>query len=213
MPIYGIDVSKYQKASKLNYPALKKAGYDFAIMRAGFGMYNAQKDAEFENHYAAAGRAGIYRGAYLYSYALSEDDAKREADCFLRWIKGKKLEYPVAFDFEDESQKKLTTAQRTDISLTFMNKVEAEGYYTMIYANANWFKNYLDAERLKHFDVWLACYTTEERRKELYKGSILGIWQRQSKLRLPEVYNGNLDENVAYKDYAKIIKSAGLNGY
>lgn len=212
MPISGIDVSRYQKAKRLDYNALKRAGYDFAIIRAGFGMYNSQKDVEFENHYSAAGKAGIYRGAYHYSYALSEADAKREADCFLRWIKGKKLEYPVAFDIEDASQKKLTSAQRTDIALTFMEKVEAEGYYTMIYANADWFKNYLEKERLKQFDVWLACYTSEKRRDELYQG-ILGIWQKQSTLKLPGVYGGNLDENVAYKDYARIIKNAGLNGF
>lgn len=211
MQIYGIDVSRYQKSKKLSYTALKKAGYDFAIIRAGFGMYNSQKDVEFESHYADAGKAGIYRGAYHYSYALSEADAKREADCFLKWIDGKKLEYPVAFDIEDESQKKLTDAQRTDIALTFLQKVEAEGYYTMIYSSANWFKSYLEQERLKHFDVWLACYTSEEQRDKLYQGNI-GIWQRQSTLRLSGVFKGNLDGDVAYKDYAKIIKRAGLNG-
>lgn len=210
MELRGIDVSKYQKAKKLDYAALKKAGYDFAIIRAGFGKYAAQKDVEFEEHYAAAGKAGISRGAYHYSYAASISDAKREADCFLKWIGNRKLEYPVAFDIEDSSQKKLTVAQRTDIALTFMEKVEAEGWYTMVYSSANWFKKYLDKEQLRHFDVWLACYTSEARRKELYQGT-LGIWQKTSSLRLPQVYSGRLDEDVAYQDYAKIMRRAGLN--
>lgn len=173
-------------------------------------MYDSQKDSEFENHYSAAGKAGVFRGAYIYSYATTQAEARREADCFLRWISGKKLEYPVAFDIEDKSQKKLTVDERTDIALSFLEKVEKEGYYTMIYASADWFRRKLDAERLKHFDVWLACYTDEKRRDELYSGNI-GIWQKQSSLVLPEVYSGKLDEDVAYKDYAKIIKKAGLN--
>lgn len=209
MEIKGIDLSKYQKPRKIDYAGLKNLGYNFAILRAGFGMYSSQKDAEFESHYQACKKAGIYCGAYHYSYAMSVSEAKREADCFLKWIDGKKLEYPVAFDIEDKSQKQLTTEKRTDVALAFLEKVEAEGYYTMIYASANWFKSYLDRERLKHFDTWLACYTTEARRNELYQGNI-GIWQKRSDLILP-AYAGNLDENVAYKDYAKIIKNAGLN--
>lgn len=212
MEIYGIDVSKYQKAKKVDYKALKNAGYGFAILRAGFGMYNSQKDAEFEEHYLAAGKAGICRGAYHYSYALSVSEAKREADCFLKWIGNKKLEYPVAFDIEDRSQKQLSVSARTEIALAFAEKVEAEGWYTMIYSSANWFKRFLDRQRLKHFDVWLACYTTEERRRELYDGRP-GIWQKSSELRLNRVYSGRLDENIAYKDYAQIIKKAGLNNF
>lgn len=81
----------------------------------------------------------------------------------------------------------------------------------MLYCNADWAKNYLDMDRLKDFDVWLACYTSESRRKELYKREILGMWQHTPSLFLPTVHVGFLDANVAYKDYAAIIKRAGLN--
>ena len=209
MEIRGIDLSKYQKPKNIDYASLKASGTEFAILRAGYGMYASQKDASFDEHYKNCKNAGINCGAYIYSYAMSVSEAVREADCFLKWIDGKKLEYPVAFDIEDKSQKQLTTARRTDIALAFMEKVESAGYYTMVYASADWFKNYLDRERLKHFDTWLACYTTEARRDELYKGNI-GIWQKSSSLVLPG-YSGRLDENVAYKDYAGIIKRAGLN--
>ena len=210
LEIKGVDLSKHQKSRNIDYAALKKAGYDFAILRAGFGMYRSQRDAEFENHYQACKNAGVYCGAYIYSYAMSESEAKREADCFLKCIDGKKLEYPVAFDIEDKSQKQLSTAKRTDIALAFLEKVESEGYYTMLYCSADWAKNRLDMDRLKQFDVWLACYTTEERRKQLYTRDILGIWQKRSDLLVP-AYSGNLDEDVAYKDYAAIIRRAGLN--
>lgn len=219
--IKGIDISKYQAHSdgrtKVDFKKLKSLGYDFVMLRAGYGMYDSQKDKAFESHYAAAKAAGLHVGAYHYTYATTVAEAKREAQCFLYWIKGKKLDYPVAFDIEDKSLKKLTTRQRTDIALAFMQQVEAAGYYTMLYACADWCKNKLDMDRLKHFDVWLACYTTEARRKELYKREILGIWQYTSSLKLKGVYPsgsilpGRLDADIAYKDYAAIIKKAGLN--
>ena len=224
MEIRGIDVSKYQAHSdgrtKVDFRQLKAQGYDFVMLRAGYGMYLHQKDVAFESHYAAAKAAGLYVGAYHYTYATTTAEAEKEADCFLTWIKGKRLNYPAALDVEDKSLKKLTTRQRTDVALAFMQKVEAAGYYTMLYCNADWAKNYLDMDRLKHFDVWLACYTSEERRKKLYTREILGIWQHTSSLKLRGVYPmgtlgnilpGKLDADVAYKDYAKIIKNAGLN--
>ena len=219
MQIKGIDVSKYQAyssgnnkgKSKINFKALKQAGYDFVIARAGYGKVKSQKDIAFDSHYEGAKAAGLYVGAYHYTYATTTAEAKQEAACFLEWIKGKQLDYPVAFDIEDSSLKKLTTQQRTDICLTWLKTVEAAGYYTMIYCNADWAKNYLDMKRLKHYDVWLACYTTEERRKQLYTGDILGIWQHTSSLQLPQVYSSKLDADIAYKDYAAIIKKAGLN--
>ena len=219
--IKGIDVSKHQAHSdgrtKVDFERLKALGYDFVMLRAGYGMYDSQKDKAFESHYAAAKAAGLHIGAYHYTYATTVAEAKREAQCFLYWISGKKLDYPVAFDIEDKSLKKLTTRQRTDIALAFMQEVEAAGYYTMLYCNADWAKNYLDMDRLKHFDVWLACYTSEARRNELYKREILGIWQHTSSLKLKGVYPkgslipSRLDADIAYKDYAAIIKKAGLN--
>lgn len=210
MAIRGIDLSHHQAAGRVNFSELKSLGFEFVILRAGYGKYSSQKDKAFESHYKAAKKAGLKVGAYHYSYAVNIADAIKEADCFLEWISDKKLDYPVAFDIEDTCQKKLTTKERTDISLAWMTKVEKAGYYTMLYSSANWLTKYLDMKALKHFDVWLACYTSEERRKELYSGNF-GIWQKSSSLSLPKVYSGRLDENIAYKDYAKIIKNAKLN--
>lgn len=211
MEIKGIDISKHQKVGKVNFKALKALGYEFVMLRAGYGKHLYQKDSAFESHYKAAKEAGLHIGAYHYSYAITVQEAKQEAACFLSWIKGKKLDYPVAFDIEDKCQKSLTTKQRTDIALAFMQTVEAAGYYTMLYCSADWAKNKLNMQRLKHFDVWLACYTSQGRRDKLYTHPILGMWQYTSSIVLPEVYYSRLDHNVAYKDYAKIIRRAGLN--
>lgn len=207
----GIDLSYHQKAGSINFKKLKSRGYEFVILRAGYGKYLSQKDKAFESHYRAAKDAGLKVGAYHYSYATSVADAKKEAKCFLEWISDKKLEYPVAFDIEDACQKKLTTEQRTDIALEFMQTVEDAGYYTMLYSSANWLGKKLDMERLKHFDVWCAAYVGQEKNIEKYYKGKYGIWQHTSDKYVLTAYKGRLDENYAYKNYAKIIKNAKLN--
>ncbi len=211
MTIKGIDVSRHQKAGKVNFEELKKLGYEFVIIRAGYGKALSQKDSAFESHYAAAKAAGLHVGAYHYSYAVNISEAEQEADCFLKWIEDKELDYPVAFDMEDECQKSLTNAQRTDIALTFMQRVEDAGYYTMLYSSANWLGSKLDMKRLSHFDVWCAAYVgSQENIKKYYDGPY-GMWQYSSSIVLPDVYDSRLDHNYAYKNYAEIIKNAGLN--
>ena len=211
MTIKGIDVSRHQKAGKVNFEELKKLGYEFVIIRAGYGKALSQKDSAFESHYAAAKAAGLHVGAYHYSYAVNIAEAKQEADCFLEWIKDKELDYPVAFDMEDECQKSLTNAQRTDIALAFMEKVKAAGYYVMIYSSASWLGSKLDMDRLEDYDVWCAAYVDSEANIKKYYDGEYGIWQYSSSIVLPTVYSSRLDQDIAYKDYAKIIREAGLN--
>lgn len=210
--IKGIDVSKWQAhtngKTKVNFAKLKSLEYEFVILRASIGK---SKDKAFDSHYAAAKAAGLHIGAYHYLNAKTVEEALAEADFFLKTIKGKQLDYPVCLDIESDNQKRLGKAKCTEIALAFMQRVESAGYYTMLYSYADFIRKYLDMERLHHFDVWLACYTSEERRKELYKHDILGIWQYSSSVILPGVYPGRLDNNIAYKDYAKIITSKKLN--
>lgn len=211
MAVKGIDVSRHQKAGEVNFKNLKDLGYEFVIVRAGYGSYESQKDSAFESHYLAALDAGLKVGAYHYSYAVSEDDAKKEADCFLKWIEDKTLEYTVAYDMEDETQKSLSNAQRTDIALAFMQKVEDAGYYTMLYSSAYWLGSKFELPRLEHFDKWVAAYVGEEKNIKKYYDGEYGIWQYSSSVILPDVYTSRLDQDIAYKDYAKTIRNAGLN--
>lgn len=210
--IKGIDVSKYQAhtggQTRVDFKQLKSLGYGFVILRASIGR---TKDISFDSHYAAAKAAGLHIGAYHYLKAETVEEALTEAEFFLKTIRRKQLDYPVSLDIENDVQKKLGRSKCTDVAIAFLQKVEAAGYYTMLYSGANFIKNYLDMERLRHFDVWLACYTSEERRNELYKHDILGIWQYSSSVVLPGIYPGRLDHNIAYRDYAGIIRRAGLN--
>ena len=109
--IKGIDVSSWQGI--VDYKKVKAGDIDFVIIRAGFGRETSQKDNCFEQNYSAAKAAGLDVGAYWYSYADSAEDAVREAKACMEVIKGKKFEYPIYFDLEEQSQFKERLSCRT----------------------------------------------------------------------------------------------------
>ena len=92
----GVDVSVYQ--GNIDWNKAKADGIEFAIMRAGYGKYVSQKDKYFDQNMKNAKAAGLPCGVYWFSYALTPEDAIKEADACYEVIKNYKLEYPVSFD-------------------------------------------------------------------------------------------------------------------
>ena len=202
-----IDVSTYQGV--IDWAKVKAAGIDGAMIRAGFGKNNI--DDKFKRNISECNRLGIPCGVYWFSYAYTEDMAKREAEYCLDAIAGYKLELPVCFDFEYDSvryagtqgvtvNKKLATA----LVHAFCKVVEEAGYYVMNYANLDYMRNYFD-DTVKRYDLWHAWYANAD------KPTVdCGIWQYSSKGKVDGI-SGNVDMNIAYKDFASIINRAGLN--
>lgn len=203
----GIDVSTWQ--GDIDWNKVKADGIEFAMIRSSFGKENPDKqtDNKFHQNIKNAKAAGIPVGVYHYSYALSAEDAKKEADFCLSVIKGYQLEYPVAFDIEDASQLNLGKKLITDIIMAFCERVQAAGYYVSLYTNLDWISNRIDMTRAKAFDIWLAQWSS----KPTYSGSF-GMWQYTSGGSVSGI-SGNVDMNIAYYDYPSIIKAAGLNGF
>lgn len=202
--IKGIDVSKYQ--GQIDWTAVRADGVEFAMVRAGYGMYAHQKDPYFDQNVQGAQAAGVQVGAYHYSYAQSVEDARREAELFLSWLAPYSLDYPVAFDIEDGSQEGLSSETLTQIVEAFCGAVEAAGYYTMVYANKYWLQHKLIYDRIKRWDIWLAHYAavTDYDREH-------GIWQCSSREQIAGI-SGNCDLDWSYRDYPALIREQGLNG-
>ena len=170
----GIDVSRHQE--NIDWSKVKAAGIEFAIIRIGYGMYENQKDEQFENNYKGATNNGIPVGVYLYSYARSVADAEREADCAIKWLNGRKLQLPVYFDIEDKSQKNLGKDTLDAMCRAFCNKIEKAGYWAGIYANKYWSNSLIDGPELgKRYTYWVAQYNDTC----TYKGPY-AIWQYTS---------------------------------
>jgi GH25 family lysozyme M1 (1,4-beta-N-acetylmuramidase) len=186
-----VDISEFQQG--IDFKKLKNNGITAAIIRAGYGRETSQKDSMFESHYRNAKNAGMKIGVYWYSYADSAEDAEKEARACLACIGGKAIDMPVYYDMEDNSQTHLSKSTLTAIAEHFCNTVKANGYKVGVYANLNWFNNYLDYDKLKKkYSIWLAQYNSVN---ELN----CDIWQNSSTGRVSG-YCGNIDTNVIFND-------------
>jgi GH25 family lysozyme M1 (1,4-beta-N-acetylmuramidase) len=203
--IKGIDVSRYQ--GNIDWQRVKNAGVQFAILRCGTGYSGGTKDSKFELNYTAAKKVGLPVGAYFYSYAKTVEDARNEAKLVLTWISGKQFEYPIVFDIEDKTQSTLSKATISNIIRAFAEKLESSGYFVTIYANKDWLEKRIDEDCKTRYDIWLAQWS----KKPTYKGNF-GMWQYTSSGKVDGI-SGNVDMDIAYKDYPTIIKKKNCNGY
>ena len=212
----GIDVSYCQ--NEVDWDAAKASGLvDFAILRAGYGRETSQVDTQFERNYAACKRLGIPCGAYWFSYAMSADEAKREAQVFLQTIKGKSFEYPVYMDLENEKQFALGKSACSAIVEAFLNTLEQAGYFAGLYCSTYYLDNYLSDSIKSRYTVWCAQYASKCTYQNPY-----GIWQYNvagnaeydiiGQKNIPGIV-GECDMDYCYTDYPSVIKAAGLNGF
>lgn len=213
--VFGIDISTYQGG--INLATAKAEGVKFALLRAGFTGYgngvSKSVDNQFENHYRNAKVNGLGVGAYWFSRATTYENGKAEAEyMYNNCLKGKQFEYPIAIDVEDSYyQAKAGKQAVTNAIKGFCEYLEAKGYYVCIYANSNWFKNYMDLSQLIKYDKWVANWGTS--RPSSPAG---GLWQfggETNRIRTNKVAGMTVDQNYAFYDYPAIMKQKGLNGF
>lgn len=205
----GIDVSKWQ--GDIDWKAVKDDGIEFAMIRLGLGSKNGsgfRLDPYFEKNVGGALDAGIDIGCYFYSYALTIDEAREEAQYVVDVLSSYNgFTYPIVLDMESAQQQELGKDLLTQIVIEFGKVIRGAGYYFMLYSNPSWLKYQLHDEMLGDIDHWLAQWRDEP----TYEGEY-GMWQYSSKGRVKGVA-GDVDMNVAYRDYPTIIQAAGLNGH
>lgn len=213
----GVDISSNN--GSVDIEKVKNAGYDFVMIRCGYGNDEAdQDDTRFEENVKKCEEAGIPWGVYIYSYALNTTEAKSEAKHVLRLLKGKKPKLPIAFDMEDADGYKARYGMPSNKTLvkickTFLKTISDAGYYGMLYANLNWLENKLNDESLlSKYDLWVAQWNETCQ----YEGAI-GMWQYGGETNYLESNSiagvGIVDKNICYKDYVKIIVEGGYNGW
>lgn len=184
-----VDISEFQP--DIDFKKLKSNGIACVILRAGYGKEVSQKDSCFEKHYAKAKEAGLKIGCYWCSYAKNREEARQEADTCLTCVKGKTFDLPVFYDMEDYTLTSINKSTLTNIAIAFCDSVKSVGYTVGVYANLNWFTNYLDYEKLRDlYYIWLAQYNSENQLE-------CDIWQNSSTARLAG-YSGNLDTDIIF---------------
>ena len=189
----GIDVSYHQ--GTIDWSKVKSSGIEFAILRIGYGMYDNQKDKQFENNYSKAKANGIPVGVYHYSYAKTVEEAEKEAALVLKWLNNRDLDLPVYFDIEDKTQQNLGKTTLNNMCKAFCNAIEAGGYWAGIYSNKYWATSIIDGPTLgKRYTYWVAQYNS----KCTYTGPY-AMWQYSSSGKVNGI-SGNVDMNYLYAE-------------
>lgn len=198
----GIDVSTWQ-GNSIDWEKAKKE-IDFAIVRIGFGT--GTRDNTAKRNIAELNRLGIPYGVYYFSYAYTEEMARKEAKNTIAYIKefGAKLSYPIYFDWEYDSRKyaekqgvKVSNDLLRKMAIAYCEEIKAAGYYVGIYANPDYIKNYYGSDIFNKYDLWLAHHVS----KTSYEAN---IWQYSSSGKVAGI-DGKADMNNCYVDYPAII--------
>lgn len=197
----GIDVSEHQ--GRIDWERVK-GNIDFAILRAGYGRNNIDK--QFIRNIEECNRLGIPVGIYWFSYAWNEEMTRNEAKYVLEAIKSYKVDYPVCYDFEYDtlryaSQQGFTIGKRlaTDMINAFCSTIEQAGYKAMNYANPDFINNKFYNNEV-NYPLWLAWYSVSEDRARAYNPS---MWQYSESGSIPGIGTNSVDMNYCYEDFLK----------
>lgn len=208
---FGIDVARYQ--GTIDWEEVADSGIDFAMIRVG---YRAQADGAIKEdpngryNLQEASKAGIAVGAYFFSTAITEEEAKEEAAWTADLLSGYPITYPVVYDCEnfndpDSRQYHMTRGERTDVALVFLKTIEKLGYEGMFYASKNdlQYENSWETSRIEEdYKIWVAQYP-EVPYPETAQSSYTGthhMWQYDTEGSVPGI-SQPVDLNVAYFGY------------
>ncbi len=213
----GIDVTSrygdYSNGTKepLDWAAIKENGFDFAVIRAGWGSedYPNQNDAEFVTNVKGATENNIPFLLSFIAYAQSTDEAVAEAEYFLREMdeyfpqECESSMLSVVYNMTYSPYSSNDAQLNTDVALTFAKELEEEGYETIIFANKSVYSN-LDTEKLtlNGIGTYYSYYPYSpdfSQNIALPDGSVPMMWQYRSDGYFPQASeNLNTKQSIIY---------------
>lgn len=188
----GIDVSRWQ--DDIDFNQVKEAGCEFVIIRiGGYDDGSVYVDSKYYNNIKNAKAAGLKVGIYYHAEESSISEVKENVKWLMGVLDGEKLDYPIAYDWEDFlnfENYEMSLQDINDIYKTFYDEVTSYGYEAMLYSS----KNFLLCLWTNEFDspIWLAHYTD----RTDYTGDYI-MWQQGNTGRIPGI-TGDVDFNVLY---------------
>ena len=195
---FGIDVSRHN--GTIDWNAVKASGVDYVIIRCGYRGSSTGaliEDQNFKSNIKGATAAGLKVGVYVFSQAVDEVEAVKEASLAVSLVKGYNLAYPIFIDTEASGGRadKIDKATRTAVVNAFCQTVASAGYKPGIYASKTWFEDKLNMGGIASCKIWLAQYSAAP----TYKGKY-DMWQYSSKGKISGI-NTNVDLNYSYLGY------------
>lgn len=198
---HGIDVSVYQ--GDIDWNAVKADGIDFAIIRVAARGYEDDgrlvEDPNWQTNLQGALDAGLSVGVYLFSQAISPQEAEEEAAFLLSRIAPYDITYPVVFDWEpfdhEARTSNISSETLTQSCIAFCEAVRAAGYTPMVYANLTTSFLQYDLRKLSDYPFWLAQY----RDTPTFFGTFQ-MWQYSSTGTVSGI-SAPVDLNLSFVDY------------
>lgn len=190
----GIDVSRWQET--IDFKKVKEAGCDFVIMRIGIQSdrdAEISKDVYYDRYIKDAKEAGLKIGVYVYTSAVDETMAREHAKETIKYLNKEKLDFPVAYDFENWSYIKEYQMNLHDLKSSidgFRDELKKAGYDTMLYSS-KWYLEHVWPNE-DDYPVWLAHYTSNTN----YQGDYI-LWQKTNEGRINGI-DGNVDIDIYY---------------
>lgn len=193
----GIDVSSYQ--GNIDWRKVKEAGYQFAILRLGIGDNVAsQDDKKLKEYIKGCQDNGIPYGFYLVSYAkrlVGNESVESEIEHTKRLIESTNP-FCIFYDMEIDNTTYLGKETLTSFAIKYCDCFKNLGYQVGVYANKNWFTNYLDYDKLKkqNYKIWLAHYGIEKPSLEC------DLWQYTDKGNVDGINTNTTDLDIMYSN-------------
>ncbi|HZD26642.1 MAG TPA: GH25 family lysozyme [Alphaproteobacteria bacterium] len=199
MYISGIDVSHYQ--GDVDWQAVAASGVHFAFIKATGGVDDV--DPRFGYNWAAAGAAGVLRGAY--HFFRPSCDAKDQARLFCSVVTLDDAALPPALDVE-VTEGVDPPALRAGIK-AWLEAVEATlACKPVLYTDPSFWRTNGSAD-FGAYPLWLACYSASP---ELPEGwPAWTFWQHSDAGQVPGIV-GAVDLNycaASYEDLQRMRSS------
>jgi len=195
MSKFGIDISHHNGDIDFN----KVKNYiDFIILKLGNSGDNKKfwLDDKFETYYNECKRLNIPVGVYVYSYTNSVENARLAGQEVAKYLQNKSLNLPVYIDMEDKEIKVEGKDKLTELVIAFNTEIEKGGFWAGVYANRDWFNNYLNKDEIKRrYTTWIATYCAGTNK---YEGEY-DMWQNSSDGHISGI-TGRVDTNYMYRD-------------
>lgn len=199
----GIDVSWVQ--GDIDWEKVSKSGIDFVLIRAGRGPIDetgSKEDTHFRQNIEGANKYGVDVGVYFYSYAETVEQAEEEAEFFVNLLSEYQITYPVIVDLEED----VGTSDLSEVAEAFAQIISGKGYFPMIYSYRYRIDDHLSSEIKDKYALWVAQTGTQPETDYDYY-----IWQYSHEGKINGI-EGNVDFNLAYRDFPDIFAYYGLNG-
>ncbi|MCR5785916.1 MAG: fibronectin type III domain-containing protein [Eubacterium sp.] len=203
----GIDVSKWQGDIDWSKVA-NNTKRTFTFIRVGYrlsGSGDLCVDEYYIDNITEAYENGLDVGVYFFSQAITQSEAREEAQYLLSLIEPYKdmINLPVIFDFEYVTGGRLAEASLTDnkranIVAAFCAEIEENGYTAGLYANMSMITKDLVMSKIDtKYAVWVARYNSTVSDDSYTYDETYDFWQYSSNGSISGI-SGRCDMNVQY---------------